>query len=114
MPPHDRDIDRMIGLYREIESASKAMLTWALDGDWDQVGLEQERCLTLIDRARALNQSVQLDSDAMRTKLQIMREILRNEAFIRRLNMPWTARVEREFLASGHPPMDSASTQPAT
>jgi hypothetical protein len=49
----------------------------------------------------------------MRTKLQIMREILRNEAFIRRLNMPWTVRIEREFLAPRKPPLDSASIQPA-
>jgi hypothetical protein len=113
VPPHDREIDRLIGLYREIESASKSMLTWALDGEWDQVSLEQDRCLALIHSVRTLNQEVQLDGEAMRTKLQIMREILRNEAFIRRLNMPWTVRIEREFLAPRKPPLDSASIQPA-
>ncbi len=113
MPPQEQDVDRLIGLYREIESVSQSMLTWALEGEWDQVSLEQDRCLALIDSVRSLNRTVRLDQKAMGTKLQIMREILRNEASIRRLNMPWTLRVEREFLTPRRPQSDSSSAQPA-
>lgn len=96
----DDQIDRLIGLYLSIERASRDMLAAARDSDWDRVGTIHETCSTLIDEVRQLNLRVALDRDRQRTKLRIVRQIVRNEAQIRRLAYPWSERWEHLVFGS--------------
>lgn len=92
--PDEAQIGRLIERYRAIEQASRDMLAAALDGDWDRVAEVQARCEALIDEVRGAAPRVALSREAQRAKLRIMTEIVRNEARIRRLAYPWTARYE--------------------
>ena len=94
--PHDADT--LIDLYRAIEHCSRVMLSAALEGDWDAVAREQQRCTSLIDQTRGLVPTVALPKAEQRTRMQIMRQILQNEAVIRRLAHPWTERLERQLF----------------
>ena len=91
---HDANIERLIGLYQSIERASREMLNAAQDSDWERVGSGQQRCGQLIDQVRELAAGVSLNRLERKTKLRILRQIVRNEAQIRRLAYPWTERYE--------------------
>lgn len=96
----DGQVDRLIGLYLSIEQASRDMLAAARDSDWDRVGTIHEACSALIDEVRRLNTRVVLDRDGQRAKLRIVRQIVRNEAQIRRLAYPWSERWEHLVFGS--------------
>lgn len=100
----EADIERLIGVYRSIELASRDMLAAAQDSDWVRVCTIQARCGTLIDQLRALAPRVELSRDDRKAKLRIVRQIVRNEAQIRRLAYPWTERYEHLLTGRGTPP----------
>ena len=94
----EAEIERLIGFYLSIGRASRDMLDAAQDSDWDRVGAIQEHCTLLIDQVRRLSRKVSLNRHDQRAKLRIIRQIVRNEAQIRRLAYPWTERYEHLML----------------
>ncbi|HYF60010.1 MAG TPA: flagellar protein FliT [Burkholderiaceae bacterium] len=94
------DVNRLIGLYLSVEETSRRMLTAARDSDWDRVGALQEECGALIDEVRRLGARVALSREEQRTKLRIVRQIVQNEAQIRRLAYPWSERYEHLVFSS--------------
>ena len=94
----EAEIDRLIGFYLSIERASRDMLAAAQDSDWERVGAIQELCGVLIDQVRRLHGRVALNRHERRAKLKIVRQIVQNEAQIRRLAYPWTERYEYLML----------------
>jgi flagellar protein FliT len=90
----EAEINRLIGFYLSIEQASRDMLAAARESDWARVGGIQEHCSVLIDQVRRLNGRVVLSRSEQRAKLRIVRQIVQNEAQIRRLAYPWTERYE--------------------
>lgn len=97
----EAEIARLIGFYLSIEQASRDMLAAALDSDWDRVGSIQDHCSTLIDQVLRLNGRVVLTRGEQRAKMRIVRQIVQNEAQIRRLAYPWTERYEHLVFARG-------------
>jgi hypothetical protein len=97
----EAEISRLIGFYLSIEQASRDMLSAALDSDWDRVGEIQVHCGVLIDQVRRLNGRVVLSRHEQRAKLRIIRQIVQNEAQIRRLAYPWTERYEHLVFGAG-------------
>lgn len=94
----EAEIERLIGFYLSIERASRDMLEAAQESDWERVGAIQEHCSLLIDQVRRLSHRVALNRNEQRAKLRIVRQIVRNEAQIRRLAYPWTERYEHLML----------------
>lgn len=94
----EAEIERLIGVYVSIERASRDMLAAAQDSDWERVSAIQEHCSVLIDQVRRLNGRVSLNRREQREKLRIVRQIVQNEAQIRRLAYPWTERYEYLML----------------
>jgi flagellar protein FliT len=90
----EAEISRLIGVYISIEQASRDMLAAARESDWSRVGSIQEHCSLLIDQVRRLNGKVVLSRNEQRAKLRIIRQIVQNEAQIRRLAHPWTDRYD--------------------
>lgn len=97
----EAEISRLIGFYLSIERASKDMLEAALDSDWDRVASIQEHCSVLIDQVRRLNGRVVLSRNEQRAKLRIVRQIVQNEAQVRRLAYPWTERYDHLVFGPG-------------
>lgn len=100
--PAEAEISRLIGFYLSIERASRDMLAAALEGDWDRVASTQTQVDALIDQVRTLNARVALSREEQRIKLRIVRQIVQNEAKLRRLSSPWSDRYEQ--LVFGVPP----------
>jgi len=90
----ESEITRLIGLYTAIERASDDMLSAALQSDWEAVNAVQARCALLIDQVRRLNARVVLSRKDQTAKLKLMRQIVQNEAHVRRLAYPWTERFD--------------------
>jgi flagellar protein FliT len=97
----EAEIDRLIGSYLSIERASRDMLAAAQDSDWARVGAIQEHCGVLIDQVRRLHGRVALNRAEQRAKLKIVRQIVQNEAQIRRLAYPWSERYEYLMVGQG-------------
>jgi flagellar protein FliT len=97
----EAEVGRLIGSYLSIERASRDMLAAAVVDDWDRVAGIQQRCDELIDQVRGLAVRVALPAAERRAKMRIIRQIVRNEAQIRRLAQPWTARHERMLQPRG-------------
>jgi flagellar protein FliT len=94
------EFQRMLGFYTQVEQASREMLVAARLADWDQVAEIVARCAAPIRELRRLNLTLALNRDERKTKLRVMRQIIRNEAQVRRLASPWNDRYERLLL--GH------------
>jgi flagellar protein FliT len=90
----ESEITRLIGLYTAIERASDDMLSAALQSDWETVNAVQARCALLIDQVRRLNARVVLSRKDQSAKMKLMRQIVQNEAHVRRLAYPWTERFD--------------------
>jgi flagellar protein FliT len=97
----EAEISRLIGFYLSIEQASRDMLAAARDSDWTQVGSIQKECSLLIDQVRRMNGRVVLSRNEQRAKMRIVRQIVQNEAQIRRLSHPWTDRYEQLVFGAG-------------
>ena len=108
--PPPSDGGRLLGFYLSIEHASRDMLAAATDDDWDRVAGIQQHCELLIEQVRRLAPGVALSGPEQRAKMRILRRIVRNEAQIRRLAFPWTARHEQLLFPRGRGP---ASGEPA-
>jgi len=90
----ESEITRLIDLYTAIERASDDMLSAALQSDWESVNAVQARCALLIEQVRRLNARVVLSRKDQTAKLKLMRQIVQNEAHVRRLAYPWTERFD--------------------
>jgi len=90
----DAEISRLLGFYLTIEQASRSMLEAALESDWERVGEIHDQCGALIAQVRRLSGRIVLPREEQRAKLRIIRQIVRNEAQIRRLAYPWSERYE--------------------
>lgn len=104
-PPSE---EHLLQLYRSIEAVSRDMLAAALDGDWDTVAQHQARCAELIDDTRTLAPALTLSRTQQTSRLQIMQRILQNEAVMRRLANPWTARLEQQLFSAYRPGSQTA------
>ena len=90
----ESEITRLIGLYTAIERASDDMLSAALQSDWEAVNTVQAQCALLIEQVRRLNARVVLSRKDHSAKMKLMRQIVQNEAHVRRLAYPWTDRFD--------------------
>jgi flagellar protein FliT len=111
-PRVDAQIDRLISLYLSIERASRDMLDAAQDSDWERVAAIQEHCGALIHQVRRLGRRVVLTRDERKATLRVVRQIVRNEAQIRRLAYPWTDRYEHLALARNLDPVPGGHRAP--
>ncbi len=102
----EADTGRLIGFYLSIEHASRDMLAAASEDDWDRVAGIQRHCDVLIEQVRRLAARVVLSAAEQRTKMRIMRQIVRNEAQVRRLAHPWTVRHEQLVFPRDARPSD--------
>jgi len=91
-----------LSYYEAVAVASSRMLRAAQDADWDRL-LEQEKvCAGLIEALRAADAERKLSGAAMVRKGAIIRQVLAEDAEIRRLTQPWLRRVEELLRASSN------------
>ena len=76
--------------YEAIAQASCAMLAAARADDWSEVARQEERCTALIARLKAADESAEsLSRSDNECRLRLLRQILADDALIRRHAEPW-------------------------
>ncbi|MFY9314264.1 MAG: flagellar protein FliT [Burkholderiales bacterium] len=89
-----------LSYYEEVAGASGRMLRAAQDSDWDAL-IEQEKvCAGLIEALHAADAARKLGGDALLRKAAIIRQVLAEDAEIRRLTQPWLLDLEQLLRAS--------------
>jgi flagellar protein FliT len=87
----------LIAHYEAIAQASHAMLAAARAEDWVRVGALEDECRALIARLQADAQGVALGAAEQRRRVQLLRDILADDAEIRARSEPWLQELETLF-----------------
>jgi flagellar protein FliT len=89
-----------LSYYEAVAAASSRMLRAAQDADWDALVEQEKVCAGLIDALRAADAEHKLNGEALVRKAAIIRQVLAEDAEIRRLTQPWLRRLEELLRAS--------------
>ena len=84
----------MIECYEQIANASRRMLAAARAEEWDLLTEVERECAGIIDRLRGMGNPEAMSDDGRRRRMEIIRQVLVDDAEIRRLAEPWLARME--------------------
>jgi flagellar protein FliT len=87
----------LLSHYEAIARASHAMLAAARAEDWPRVTEIEAECRTLIVRLQAATAQGTLNRDEQRRRVQLLREILADDAGIRARSEPWLKELEQVF-----------------
>ncbi len=82
------DSEGMLAWYRALGSASEQMLEAARQGDWDAVCRIEGASTVLVAQLRRMRSAHQLPAGEERERLHILRNIVLNDAEIRRILEP--------------------------
>lgn len=86
--------------YESLAQKSTAMLEAATRSEWDTVIEIERQCQTLIAQLKSHGDAIPLDESARRRKVQIIRDMLEQDAEIRELAQPWMAELSRVLQVS--------------
>ena len=91
-----------LSYYESVAAASGRMLRAAQDSDWDALIEHEKVCAGLIEALRAADAERDLSGDALLRKAAIIRQVLAEDAEIRRLTQPWLRSLEELLRASAN------------
>jgi flagellar protein FliT len=86
--------------YEAIAALSGRMLAAARGGDWGELKVMQGSYRELIDRLRDVDAASELDESARARKLDLVKQILADDAAIRDLTSPSLARLSALFTVN--------------
>lgn len=86
--------------YESLAQKSTAMLEAATRSEWDTVIEIERECQTLIAQLKVHGDVIPLDESSRRRKVQIIRDMLEQDAEIRELAHPWMAELSRVMRIS--------------
>ena len=85
----------LIGYYESIGRLSRSMVVAAERADWESLAAAERICGLLIERIEAFGDpDAQLGPRARRRRLAILRDVLQDDAQIRRYTEPSLARID--------------------
>jgi len=85
----------LIEHYRDIARLSREMLVAAHRGDWDEVARLEASCRGLIEHLKRAALTGPLNAVEQQRRIELLREILRDDAQIRMRAEPWLVELER-------------------
>jgi flagellar protein FliT len=92
--------ERILGYYESIGRLSRTMVAAAEASDWESLAAAERICGLLIERLEAFGDpEAQLGAQGRRRRLAILRDVLEDDAEIRRYTEPSLARVDRLLAA---------------
>jgi flagellar protein FliT len=87
---------RILGLYESIGRLSRTMVVAAERADWDGLAAAERICALVIERIEAYGDAAaELGPCGRRRRFEILREVLEDDAAIRRYTEPSLARIDR-------------------
>jgi flagellar protein FliT len=92
---HGRGPARLIDRYQEVARLSRAMLEAAHKGDWDAVVRLEGLCRLQIGELKRVALGEPLSAEEQQRRIELLRDMLRDDAQIRRRAEPWLLELER-------------------
>jgi flagellar protein FliT len=86
---------RLIERYHEVAQASRDMLAAARREDWSEVSRLEARCGDLIAVLKRAAMDEPLDTVEQQRRIELLREMLQDDAQIRLRTEPWLLELER-------------------
>jgi flagellar protein FliT len=83
-----------IAHYQSLSGLLSTMVSLAEKGDWDQVAGMERTCKPIIEQIRNTPLEERLTEDQRRQKIQVIKQILRDDARLRELADPWMAKLQ--------------------
>ncbi|NWG39350.1 MAG: flagellar protein FliT [Hydrogenophilaceae bacterium] len=83
-----------IAQYESLSGLLTTMISAAEKGDWDQVAGMESTCKPIIEQIRNTTPEERLTDDERRQKIQVIKQILRDDARLRELASPWMAQLQ--------------------
>jgi flagellar protein FliT len=93
--PERRGTATLIDRYQEMARLSRAMLEAAHRSDWEAVARIEALCRLQIGELKRAAIAEPLGAEEQRRRIELMREMLRDDAQIRRRAEPWLLELER-------------------
>ncbi len=90
---------KIIEVYESIQALTRNMLQAALDSNWDELAALEIKCRAMIERLIAAEPHDPLNPAQQQRKIEIIRQVLEDDAAIRNLTEPWLAQLQH-FLGS--------------
>jgi len=88
--------DRFLDCYEAIAVATRRMLDAARAADWPAFESGERECRTWIERVERLgNPDTLLDAAGRRRRMELLRGVLRDDAALRDILVPWLGQVDR-------------------
>jgi flagellar protein FliT len=84
----------IIGYYEAIARASASMLAAARRSDWDALLEIEQTCRQIIEQIKAYGDNLELHGPAHARKMEVIRQVLADDAEIRNLMNPWLRHLE--------------------
>lgn len=92
---HDADAQRILAYYESIGRLSRSMVAAAERADWESLAAGERICGLLIERLQAFGDpSERLCATGRRRRMAILRDVLDDDAAIRRCTEPSLARLD--------------------
>ncbi len=107
-----REEDNVLHYYESIAGQSQRMLSAARAGDWDDLCAAEEECARLIAHLKQLGDTPPLNTGERERRMQILKQMLAEDAEIRDLTEPWLKQLEQLLGNAGNQRRLSDSYRP--
>jgi flagellar protein FliT len=91
-----------LSYYEAVAAASAAMLRAARDSDWDALLEHEGACARQVEALRRADAQSRLSDRELERKAVIIRQVLADDAEIRRLTQPWLRKLEELLRSSAN------------
>ena len=93
--------EEIIGTYESVLAVTGEMLVAARNNEWDRVVEREVECRRLVDHLAAAHAPADLEPEARKRKVEIIRRVLADDAEIRDLTEPWMQRLQHLLTSVG-------------
>ncbi len=95
--------EEMIGTYERILTVTEQMLNAARVADWDLLVSREKECRQLVQTLLDANgeKEIALEPRIRKRKVEIIRQVLADDAEIRNLTEPWMQRLQHMLTSVG-------------
>lgn len=93
---------QIIAVYEDIGIVTGQMLQAAHDSDWDLLVTLEKKCKNLVERLIAAEPREPLSGQLQQRKVEIIRQVLADDAKIRNLTEPWMQQLQSILSTASH------------
>ncbi len=93
---------QVIAVYEDIRIVTEQMLHAAHDSDWDRLVALEKKCKGLVEGLIAAEPREPLSGKLQQRKVEIIKQVLADDAKIRNLTEPWMKQLQNILNTASH------------